>query len=332
MAVASGTVSRRDDASSLTREAAARLDAVLVLDLGAVMATDEPLNWIKSKSIGEVSEIAVMAPILPGFIPGERRTYEERLRAALDSVQQRLNQGTPNDQDRVRSIHFGRVMIIRPEHYLVYSANAAGITPRPLLPVPDDDTLTASARQMPVLAGMGHGNVPALLDDYREISPDAPDLPEDPEARKAAREKLKADRAKDPLYRSWVLTLVEFDGDLKVYFRDIAQYLSGSFDRIFENCDDYPFTTNFERFWAWIRRYQMEANLFYPRYTDLSMVRIRQLQEFKRQFDEFVLTVRSPTGRRVKSMDELFDDFLRRSQQYASDFPTPGGIFVPRSK
>lgn len=268
------------------------------------MAGDELLNWVKSKSIGEVSEIAVLAPILPGFIPGERRTYEERLRAALDNLQVRLNQGLPNEQDRVRSIHFGRVIIIRPEHYLVYSKHT-GIDYRNSEPPREN----------------GHGNIPELIDDYKVIPPNDAAAPK---AGSAGDEK--------PLYRSWVQTLVEFDGDLKVYFRDIAQYLSASFDRIFENCDDYPGTAKFEPFWAWIKRYQLESNLFYPRYTDLSMVRIRQLQEFKRQFDEFVATVRSATGPKVTSMEELFDDFLRRSQQYSSDFPTPGGTFVQRGK
>jgi len=50
-------------------------------------------------------------------------------------------------------------------------------------------------------------------------------------------------------------------------------------------------------------------------------------KEFKRQFDAFVASVRSPTGPRVRSMDEMFDEFLRRTQQYASDFPAPGGTF-----
>ena len=88
-------------------------------------------------------------------------------------------------------------------------------------------------------------------------------------------------------------------------------------------------TQDFEHFWAWIRRYQIETNLFYPRYRDLSVARIKQLQDFKRRFDVFVTKVRSPTGRRVESMDELFDEFLRKTHQYASDFPAPGGTFKP---
>jgi hypothetical protein len=135
--------------------------------------------------------------------------------------------------------------------------------------------------------------------------------------------------AKKPEFRSWLLTLVEFDGDLRTYFRDVAQFLSSDFDSIFCNCEDFQSTRDFESFWAWIRRYQIETDLFYPRYRDLSVTRIKQLQDFKRRFDEFVAKVRSPTGPNVKSMDELFDEFLRKTQQYARDFPTAGGIFKP---
>jgi hypothetical protein len=60
-------------------------------------------------------------------------------------------------------------------------------------------------------------------------------------------------------------------------------------------------------------------------------VRIKQLQEFKRQFDEFVAEVRPANGSRVKSLDDLFDQFLARTQQHASDFPTPGGIYKSKS-
>ena len=134
---------------------------------------------------------------------------------------------------------------------------------------------------------------------------------------------------KEPEFRSWLLTLVEFDGDLRTYFRDIGQFLASDFDSIFQNCSDFTGTRNFEEFWTSIRRYQIDTALFYPRYRDLSVARIKQLQDFKRRFDEFVATVRSPTGPRVKSMDELFDEFLRKTQQYARDFPTPAGTFKP---
>jgi hypothetical protein len=252
------------------------------------MGDDGALQWANCKTVGQVSEIAVLAPIMQGRIPGERRTYEQRLRAAIDNLQNRVQKGIPNDLDKIRSIHFGRMIIIRPEQYLVYSRIRGVDYPE----------------ERPVLTGSG--GIPEMFDDYVEVGADAAG-------------------GTDP--RSWLLTLVEFDGDLKVYFRDIAQYLGSAFDSIFANCEDFPGTRYFDRFWLWIRRFQIDTALFYPRYRELSSVRIRELQEFKRQFDEFVASVRSPTGPRVESMDELFDDFLRRTQQIASGFPAPGGTF-----
>lgn len=252
-----------------------------------------PLNWATSKTIGGVTEIAVLAPIKKGRIPGERRTYEERLRFAIANIANRVKQGIPTELDTVQTIHFGRMIVIRPEQYLVYSKVR---------------NLDYEAPE--TVAPQGVPSIPKPIDDYREEGP-------------ASREPER------PEFRSWLLTLVEFDGDLKVYFRDIAEFLDSDFDNVFRNCEDYTSTRNFESFWAWIRRYQVETDLFYPRYSDLSVVRIKQLQDFKRRFDAFVAKVRSPTGRRVESMDELFDEFLRRSQQYASDFPAPGGTFKP---
>ena len=150
--------------------------------------------------------------------------------------------------------------------------------------------------------------------------------------RNAARTGAGAPRAgvKPPTFRSWLLTLVEFDGDIRVYFRDIAQFIADDFDALFRNCEDYGTTRNFEGFWSWIKRYQINSNLFYSRYGDLSLVRIKQLQDFKRRFDEFVAEVRPANGSPPKSLDGLFDQFLARTQQYASDFPTPGGIYKPK--
>jgi hypothetical protein len=251
------------------------------------MPTATPLNWVKSRSIGQVSEIAVLSPIKLGRVPGERRTYEERLRSAIDNLTARVQQGIPIELDRIRTIHFGRMIIVRPEQYLVYS-DVPG--------VPYDET--------------AKGKIPKPIDDY---------VP------------LEAAGGKPPTFRSWLLTLVEFDGDIRVYFRDIAQFIADDFDALFRNCEDFGTTRNFEGFWSWIKRYQIDSNLFYSRYGDLSVVRIKQLQEFKRQFDEFVAEVRPANGSRVKSLDDLFDQFLARTQQHASDFPTPGGIYKSKS-
>jgi hypothetical protein len=248
------------------------------------------LNWAMSKAVGEVTEIAVLAPIKKGRVPGERRTYEGRLRFVVSTLQSRIQLGLPTQLDRVPTIHFGRMIIIRPEQYLVYSD-----VPGVVYQHPDGSVSTTPAS--------GSTPIPAPIDDFNV--------------------KVKM----QPDFRSWLLTLVSFDGDLKVYFKDIAAFLESDFDRVFSNCEDFTSVRDFEAFWTWIRRYQINVDLFYPRYPNLSLVRIKELEDFKRRFDAFVAKVRSPTGKRVQSMDELFDEFLRASQQHASGFPAPGGTF-----
>ena len=256
--------------------------------------TLRPLDWATSKTVGGVTEIAVLAPIKKGRVPGERMTYEERLRVVIGTIQERVEAGIPTELDTVPTIHFGRMIVVRPEQYLVYSV------------VPG---LALAPRR----AGEPPGNIPAPIDDYQILRPRRIPPPRPPE------------------FRSWLMTLVSFDGDLKAYFQDIAIFTNQKFDQVFQNCENYPILGNadFEDLWTWIRRYQINIDLFYPRYPQLSVVRIKQLETFKRRFDAFVARVRTPTGDRLQSMDELFDEFLRENQQYANNFPAPGGTFEP---
>jgi hypothetical protein len=244
------------------------------------------LDWAKSKTVGGVSEIAVLVPVRRGCPPGERRSYEECLAAAIQNLADRHLQGLPNELNRIPAIHFGRMIIIRPEQYLLYSDLS--------------DVAYYADSEKTNLAG---GKIPKPIDDYLEG-----------ESRPA-----KA--------RSFLLTLVEFDGDLKVYMHDIAEFLARDFDKIFVNCEDFPGTSKFEQFWLWIKRYQINTNLFYAPYSNLSTARIKQLEDFKRRFDALVARIYSPEGTRARSVEELFDEFLRHSEQYARNFPSPAGLF-----
>jgi hypothetical protein len=76
------------------------------------------LQWVDSKTVGGVSEVTLFTPIKPGLVPGELRTYEQRLRDALQSIQERIDAGRPTPIGRIPSIHFARWLILRPEHYL----------------------------------------------------------------------------------------------------------------------------------------------------------------------------------------------------------------------
>lgn len=264
----------------------------------------KPLDFATSKVLGGVTEIAVLAPIREGRIPGERRTYEERLRFVISTIQKRVEQGIPTELDRVPRIHFGRMIIIRPEQYLVYSR-----VPGVAYESESEEETAGIAETADTRSLLAPFNIPAPIDDYLEV------------------EGSKMQMATRPEFRSWLLTLVAFDGDLKVYFREIAEFLGTDFDSVFRNCEDFPSTRNFEAFWGWIRRYQIECDLFYTRYPNLSVVQIKRLEDFKRRFDAFVARVRSPAGKRVASIDELFDELLHESQQYASGFPAPGGTY-----
>lgn len=254
------------------------------------------LHWAGSKTIGGVSEIAVMAPIRRGCPAGERRTYEEILRATIANLARRHEQGLPTELDKISTIHFGRMIILRPEQYLSYSDGV------------DMSYYRWTSRRVE----KGDRPIPVQLEDYKD------DI-----------EPSDTVRGLNTRLPSWLLTLVEFDGDLKVYMRNIAKTLNRDFDAIFRNCEDYPETRSFEIWWQWIRRFQIPTDLFYATYPNLSVARLKQLEAFKRRFDAFVARVRSPTGGRAASMDELFDEFLRENQQYARGFPTPGGLYPP---
>lgn len=248
-------------------------------------------EWAASNTVGGITEVAVLAPIRRGCIPNERRTYEERALAVVANLAARVQQGLPNELNLVPSIHFGRIMLLRPEQYLLGS-DIEDVRY-------EDDVLRAGQRPA--------YKIPKPMDEYVESEMGA------------------AAGTPDLLLRSFLLTTVEFDGDLRVYFREIGVQLGERFNLIFENCEDFPGTENFEAFWLWIRRFQVRTQLFYAANPDLSVARIKQLAAFKRNFDLFVARVRG--ARPVRALDDLFNEFLRDNLQFGEGFPYPSGVF-----
>jgi hypothetical protein len=314
------------------------------------------LNWADSKTIGGVSEIAVLAPIRLGCAPGERQTYEECVALAIQNLADRHRQGLPTELGRIPAIHFGRMMIIRPEQYLLYSdlrdinyydsegtsdsqrecaseSNSDCTNDADSEPANDPHT---EANDVGSESGSDAGTKPTNDPDCETAEDRDPHCSKDHNGDRIRASLRRIPKPIDdyergnghqPILRSFLMTLVEFDGELKTYMRDVAEFLARDFDIIFQNCEHFPGTANFERFWLWIRRYQINTNLFYAPYSNLSTVRIKQLEDFKRRFDALVARVYSPAGTRLRSVDALFEEFLRESGQYARNFPTPGGIF-----
>ena len=124
-----------------------------------------------------------------------------------------------------------------------------------------------------------------------------------------------------------------FDGDLHTYFKDIAVFTNTRFDEVFQNCEDYPTggARDFEGFWNWIRRYQVQVDLFWPRYPDLSAPRILQLAAFKRRFDAFVARVRPADGASVKGLDALSTNSCARTSNTRRTFPVQAASTNGRS-
>lgn len=259
-------------------------------------------DWAASKSVGGITEVAVLAPIRRGCVPNERRTYEERALAVIENFASRVEQGLPNELNLVPSIHFGRIMLLRPEHYLPGS-DIEGIDYEGVEQGGGTDQ-TAPAQQGATF------KIPKPIDEYLKLDPSSFGAPKPP-----------------PLLRSFLLTTVEFDGDLRVYFRDISVQLAERFNVIFDNCEAFPGTDDFEAFWLWIRRFQVRTQLFYAANPDLSVARIKQLAAFKRNFDLFVARVRGAGASPIRALDDLFDEFLKDNLQFGEGFPYPSGVF-----
>ena len=228
------------------------------------------------RTVGGVSEVAILAPIKLGLAPGERRSYEQRLRDLVRSIQGRAEQGLPTLLSQVTSIHFGRIIILRPEHYLAYAK---------------------------------HKDVPRFTNTETTIGGETTgNIDEDG-------------------HRAWALILVEFDGDPRVYFRDIADYVADDFNRMFENCEDFPGVGEFDKFWAWLRRFQMPASLYYPIYNDVTTIQIKAMQAFRRDFDVFAAEVEAMRARGETGFEALWDNFMRKAGQRAVGFPDAGGVY-----
>ena len=256
--------------------------------------------WATSIVRDRVTEVTVLTPVKRGFIPGEYRTYEERLRSLLASLNDRANAGIPTPISAIATIHFARWFIIRPEQYLRYSA-VKGVEYEPSAP-PNGDP---------------HASPPTL-------PPNVP-APYSPDYRLA--DKMPA--ADAPVLPSWLVFTSNYDGDLKAYIRMFSERIASEMDRIWSNCEGYPRAgaKDFERFWLYVRAHQIETNAFFAAYPDLSVARVQQLRVFKDQFDAFVARTRGPDGKSVDDIAALFDEFVIEQQAYTKNFPDDAGLY-----
>lgn len=255
----------------------------------------------RSKVNGGVTEVALMIPIKLGRIAGERRTYEERLRSVLSSIQSRAAQGIPTEINQIPTIHFARFLIVRPEHYLLYSDIWKKYV--------SEKTSSTSEPQT------SKGQI--VLDEYKvEILGGGTGT-----SKKSPKDPLNQD------FRSYLFTLILFDNDVKVYGREIASFIRSDVDKIYQNCENYPYARNFPAWWDWFRRYQLNTDVFYNACPGLTVSRIKELELFKAKFDAFIAKARPHGERGIEPVDALLDEFIRETQMISSNFPSSGGVY-----
>lgn len=72
--------------------------------------------WARSLFANGVSEFLLLSPIRLGRIPGERRTYVQRVEDTIALLAGRTEAGFPTPLSSIPTIHFARWALIRPEH------------------------------------------------------------------------------------------------------------------------------------------------------------------------------------------------------------------------
>lgn len=92
--------------------------------------------WARSLFVNGVSEFLLLSPIRLGRIPGERRTYLQRVEDVFATLSSRAEAGLPTPLTTVPTIHFARWALIRPEQLIHRLKPKNPLAPGPPLPPP----------------------------------------------------------------------------------------------------------------------------------------------------------------------------------------------------
>jgi hypothetical protein len=130
-------------------------------------------------------------------------------------------------------------------------------------------------------------------------------------------------------FRSWLLFMSEFDGDMKTYLDDFSSILGDDVDRIWGNCEGYPSegARDLDAFWAYAKRYQLTTQAFYNAYPGVSVPRVHELVRFRQLFDDFVAATRKQDGTSIDNLPAEFDRFLDEALSFPQNFPARGGVY-----
>lgn len=244
--------------------------------------------WARSRFEKGLSEFMLLSPIRRGRIPGERRTYLQRVEETFDQLVSRYDAGIPTPLTSVPTIHFARWALIRPEQ-LGYPATA----------------------EAPKVGSKRSAKRGAAAD-----------------AAATAGAEITAAAPKDELQTWLLTVVVfdgeasVYSRELSAMIGDQLDNIFGNCD----GYPPDGAAADSEGVWKWFRQYQLPTEVFHASYH-LSVVRIHMLELFKARFDAFVASVLGPDGKPVGDTAAALNEFLRKNQQYASGFPASGGTY-----
>ena len=146
---------------------------------------------VRSKTLGNISELTLVNPIKPGMIAGQQRSHRTQLIETLRALYSRHARGIPTAPSLLGTIHFARWFIV--------DAPAPPCGCPPAVPQPGSLVLTTN-----------------------------------------------------------------FDGSLDTYLREFTLRIPEEIDSLWSNCVGYPEDgcRDFDRFYRWIRTYQVETLAF----------------------------------------------------------------------
>jgi len=76
-----------------------------------------------------------------------------------------------------------------------------------------------------------------------------------------------------------------FDGTWEGYLRDFVEKAPEGLDAIWSNCVGYPGAKPFDKFIAYVKDHEFDAELFYPAYPDTTVNQVQKALRIQRTFE-----------------------------------------------
>lgn len=99
------------------------------------------------------------------------------------------------------------------------------------------------------------------------------------------------------------------------FFRDLARYIPAECQAVWENCRGFPGLQDVDGFVAYLEDSQIEIDLYFAAFADLTPAEILNALEFRRQFAQFVFDNQSALSSGTANA-QLQRDYMRDSASW----------------